>query len=642
LFKIEISPEFEMKSYLVILILITIFTFSLQSYYSNQIAGNIVSSTADKSIKSRPNVVVIITDDQGYGDVARNKNPALYTPNIDQLAEQSVRFSNFHVDPTCSPTRAALLTGKYSMRAGVWHTVMGRSFLASKEVTIAEMLGNAGYDTAIFGKWHLGDNYPFRPQDHGFQHSVIHGGGGVGQSGDFWGNTQFDDFYFRNGKPEYFAGYATTTWFDEAISFIRHKAKSDKPFFTLIATNAPHAPYRAYEKDIQVYRDKGLPEKMARFYAMISDVDKNVGRVRQELKSLGIDKQTVLIFMTDNGSSLMPRKVSSRTQNIEQLVNNFNQQSDEADWMFNAGLRGFKASVYEGGHHVPFYISYPAGDFGEPRDISDVTAHFDLVPTLVELTGIETTLQLDLDGVSLMPLLTQNGPLESRKIVVTNQRIDIPRIGRPSVVLDGDWRFVSELDNGIEELYNLSLDPKQANNVILSQPKKAQELRASLQEWWSEVSKDVGRRVRPIVGSKFENPSRLNANDWMEAKSTADIAWNPAFKTLFLEEKDPGWIGYQQNFSSLPWHVEVAKSGQYEISLYFHDIPAQQPVDRDVAILELNGNKQQVKLQKGAAGALFKVSLDKGPLKIKGWFANEADANNSQIPAFYAYVESIL
>ena len=192
--------------------------------------------------KARPNIVLILADDLGYGDLGYHGNPVVSTPHIDRLATDSVRFTNFHVDPTCSPTRAALMTGRHSLRTGVWLTVLGRSLLPAREVTMAERLRDHGYRTVIFGKWHLGDNFPFRPQDQGFDETVVHGGGGVGQAPDYWGNTQFDDTYFRNGNPEQFRGYATTVWFDEAIEFIRTHRQD--PFFVYVATNAPHQPWR--------------------------------------------------------------------------------------------------------------------------------------------------------------------------------------------------------------------------------------------------------------------------------------------------------------------------------------------------------------------------------------------------------------
>ena len=200
------------------------------------------AATSTPGRQAPPNVVLVVTDDQGYGDLGCHGNPILRTPNLDALYRRSVRLTDFHVGPTCAPTRASLMTGRYCNRTGVWHTIMGRSLLRRDEVTMADVFAAGGYRTGIFGKWHLGDNYPYRPQDRGFHEVLIHGGGGVGQTPDAWGNDYFDDTYLHNGTPEKFSGYCTDVWFDGAMRFIEDNR--DRPFFAYLATNAPHSPYR--------------------------------------------------------------------------------------------------------------------------------------------------------------------------------------------------------------------------------------------------------------------------------------------------------------------------------------------------------------------------------------------------------------
>ena len=195
-----------------------------------------------------PNVVLIITDDQGYGDISAHGNPILKTPALDVLHGESIRLTNYHVTPTCAPTRGALLSGHYTNRAGPWHTIMGRSMLFEGEATLGEVFEDSGYATGMFGKWHLGDNYPYRPEDRGFQEVVRHGGGGVGQTPDFWDNSYFDDTYFHNGVPEKYEGYCSDVYFDTAKEFIADSVKEEKPFFAYICTNAPHSPFHAEEK----------------------------------------------------------------------------------------------------------------------------------------------------------------------------------------------------------------------------------------------------------------------------------------------------------------------------------------------------------------------------------------------------------
>ena len=337
-----------------------------------------------------PNVVLIMTDDQGYGDLGAHGNTMIRTPNLDRLHAESIRFTNFHVDPTCSPTRAALLTGRYSTRTGVWHTIMGRSLLDPDELTLAELFRANGYATGIFGKWHLGDNHPSRPQDQGFEEVLIHGGGGVGQTPDYWANDYFDDTYFRNGEPEAAEGYCTDVWFHAAEEFIEEHREG--PFFAYIPTNAPHSPFNVDERYSRPYIDMGVPPTMARFYGMITNIDENIGRLRARLRELRIEENTLLIFMTDNGSAAGWRARSG----------------EPGSWKgFNAGMRAGKGSEYEGGHRVPFFVHWPAGRFGAPRDVEALTAHIDLLPTLSELCSLVHTEDIRADGRSLAPLLRQ-------------------------------------------------------------------------------------------------------------------------------------------------------------------------------------------------------------------------------------------
>ncbi|PHS04874.1 MAG: N-acetylgalactosamine-4-sulfatase, partial [Blastopirellula sp.] len=276
-------------------------------------------------LADRPNIVLIMTDDQGYGDLSCHGNPDVQTPHLDQLYRQSVRFTNFHVDPTCAPTRAALITGRYSLSTGVWHTIAGRSFLHPEETTMANTLQDAGYATGMFGKWHLGDNYPCRPHDRGFDQAIYHGGGGIGQTPDLWGNDYFDDRYFINGKPRQFKGYCTDVWFDEAMKFM--STKRDDPFFCYLLPNAPHGPYHVDKKFSKPFVKKGFSQNRANFYGMLVNMDENMGRLETFLKNEGLRDNTIVIFMTDNGTAgpWYPKE-----------------GTDHA-----SGLRGIKGSIYE-------------------------------------------------------------------------------------------------------------------------------------------------------------------------------------------------------------------------------------------------------------------------------------------------------
>ena len=256
-----------------------------------------VSNTTDK-----PNVIIVITDDQGYGDLGHTGNPIIKTPALDKFSAESVNLTNYHVGTTCAPTRAGLLTGRNCNRNGVWHTIMGASILNADEVTLANVLQDNGYRTGMFGKWHLGDNYPFHPHNRGFDETLYHGGGGVGQTPDYWNNDYLDDTYFRNGVPEKKSGYCTDVWFDEAIKFI--EASKEGPFFCYLSLNAPHGPYNVPINYYNLYKDEtNISELQKRFYGMITNIDDNFDKLVNKLDGLGIAENTILIFTTDNGTA---------------------------------------------------------------------------------------------------------------------------------------------------------------------------------------------------------------------------------------------------------------------------------------------------------------------------------------------------
>ena len=274
----------------------------------------------------KPNVIIVITDDQGYGDLSCHGNPVLKTPNLDALHAESVRLTDYHVSPTCGPTRAALMTGHFSNRTGVWHTINGRSILRENEVTMAQVFQKAGYATAMYGKWHMGDNYPSRPEDKGFAEVYRHGGGGVGQTPDYWDNAYFDGSYHHNGEIVPAKGFCTDVFFAQATEWIQAQAKKEEPFFAYIATNAPHGPMHCPPEWSAPYSDQ--PQGLANFLGMIANIDHNVGQLRAAVAEAGIADDTIFIFTTDNGTS-------------------------SGSKIFNAGMRAQKGSEYDGGHRVP-------------------------------------------------------------------------------------------------------------------------------------------------------------------------------------------------------------------------------------------------------------------------------------------------
>ncbi|MGQ9609860.1 MAG: arylsulfatase [bacterium] len=485
------------------------------------------SDFENSSQNDRPNVVFIITDDQGYGDLGCHGNDVIMTPNIDKLHSESVRFTNYHVGPTSAPTRAGIMTGRYCNCTGVWHTIMGRSLLRSNETTMADIFKLNGYRTGMFGKWHLGDNYPFRPHDRGFEIALYHGGGGVGQTPDYWGNDYFDDTYFLNGEPIAFEGYCTDIWFSSAIKFIEENR--NQPFFCYISTNAPHAPYNVDKSYSSLYKGK-VPDYRANFYGMITNIDENVGWLRAKLKELNIEEDTILIWMTDNGTS------AGCSLDNQGFVKEG----------FNAGMRGMKGSEYDGGHRTPFFLHWKTGGFSTGKDINQLSANIDVLPTLIDLCNLSVPEGLNMHGLSLKPLMigeTKNWI--DRAIVTDSQRVEYPIKWRKSAVMTNRWRLV----NGVE-LYDIISDPEQRNDIAKDNPKIVSELQNHYEKWWDIVSPTFDIDCPIIIGSDNEKITRLTSHDWHGEQ----CAWNQGQIREGLECN-----GY--------WIIHIAEDGDYEFEL---------------------------------------------------------------------------
>ncbi|MFB0554226.1 MAG: arylsulfatase [Phycisphaerae bacterium] len=547
--------------------------------------------------RKRPNVVLVMTDDQGYGDLGCHGNPVIKTPNLDRLYTQSIRLTNFHVGPTCSPTRAALMTGHYCNRTGVWHTIMGRSLLRKDEVTVADVFSAGGYRTAIFGKWHLGDNYPFRPQDRGFGEVLIHGGGGVGQGPDYWGNDYFDDTYFHNGRPRKFTGYCTDIWFDGAMEFI--EAHKERPFFCYLPTNAPHGPYNVAYKYSKPYRDKGVDSRQANFYGMITNIDENMGRLMHRLKQLGLEENTILIFMTDNGTS----------------------------GGYSGGMRGKKGSEYEGGHRVPCFVRWPGGGLTGGSDIDRLTAHIDLLPTLIELCGLKIPRGVKFDGDSLVQLLTgQDENWPDRTLITDSQRIEHPEKWRKSAVMTDRWRLI----NG-KELYDIKADPGQKNDIADGQPQVVEKLRKAYEDWWADVSLRFDEYCEIIIGSDKQNPTRLMSHDW----HTPKVSWNQGAVRS----------GMQANGF---WAVEVARDGEYQFELrrwpkeldapINEAIPGGKAITVTEARLKIADADMTMPVPGDAHAVTFRLQLKAGKTRLQTWFT---DNRGNSRGAYYVYAKRL-
>jgi len=585
------------------------------------IASNLLNTTTIASSNEHPNVIVVLTDDQGYGDMACHGNPWIKTPAMDKLCSESVSFTNFHVSPTCAPTRGALMTGRYSNAIGTWHTVNGRNLMWEDEKTLADLFSENGYKTAVFGKWHLGDNYPYRPQDRGFQEVLVHGGGGISQTPDFWGNDYFDDTYLRNGVPEKFKGYCTDIWFNEAEKFI--SKNKTKQFFVFISTNAPHAPFNIDQKYIDMYKDKNVPN--ARFYGMITNIDENLAKLRNFLSKNNLQENTILIFMTDNGT-----------------VKGYSQETRKG---FNSGMRGKKGTIYEGGHRVPFFIYWPKGKFSCGKEINTLAAHIDLLPTLAELCHLKKREGKKLHGLSLVPLLYGNGgSWPNRVVVIDSQRVHIPQKWKSSSIMTQKWRLV----NG-NELYNIKNDPGQKNNVSDHYPAIVKAMRKKYDKWWDMVFREFKGKIAAIaIGTEKENPVRLTSHDWYMDKNDTSV-WSQE-----LVRQGSAKNGF--------WIIDVKTPGNYEITLRRWPRSTKLPINSSLSdsqntlsgtshskggAIEINKARikianinKTIKVNQNDQEAVFYLKLNTGKYRFQTWFyGNDApEGDFIERGAYYVYI----
>ncbi len=483
-----------------------------------------------------PNIVLVMTDDQGYGDFGFAGNPVVRTPRLDVLAAQSAQVERFYVSPVCTPTRASLMTGRYNYRTRAIDTYIGRAMMEPEEVTIAEMLRDAGYATGIFGKWHLGDAYPMRAMDQGFEESLVHRGGGIGQPSDPPGGEgrYTDAVLFRSGQREETTGYCTDVYFDAAFDFIERAAGDGRPFFAYVPTNAPHGPFHDVPEDwLEHYRQADLSaaladpdqaseqilDRLARSYAMISNIDDNVGRLMARLDELGLAENTLVVFLVDNGP--------------------------DRD-RYNAGLRGRKGSVFEGGIRSPLLARWPARLPAGAEAVDRIGAHIDITPTLLDAAGVEPPAGLHLDGRSLLGLLAGKGngaawpertlyfqfhrgdePTAFRSFAAVGQRY---KLVHPSPRGEGDWNGELNL-----ELYDLESDRGETRNLIDEAPEIAAGMSDDYLEWFEDVSTTRPDNYAPpriVVGTDQEPVTVLTRQDWR--RITDDQGWRPTSRGRWL------------------------------------------------------------------------------------------------------------
>ncbi len=437
---------------------------------------------------TKPNIILVLTDDQGYPPLACLGHPWIKTPNIDKLFGDSTRFTRFMVAPTCSPTRSAIMTGRHPEKNGITHTIVERDRMTLKATILPQVLKSVGYTTGIFGKWHLGDEDEYQPGPRGFDEVFIHGAGGIGQAyacsnADAPGNKYNNPVIRHNGSFMKTHGFCTDVFFNAALGWIKAKSDSKQPFFCYLATNAPHGPFIAPEKNAKRFTDLGFGKEQAGFYGMVENIDENMGLLLAKLDEWKLAENTLLIFMSDNGMSAggpgTPGKDVAPGYAFD-----------------NAGQKGLKGSTDEGGCRVPFFVRWP-GKIEAGRDIDLVAAHIDILPTLAALTG--AALPADqVEGRSLLPLLEGDADGWTDRYIF-NQLCRWPTGADPDIFKDINfsvrnqrYRYVGPHEGGGKsgggaELYDMKADPGQTTNVIGHHPQVAARMLTAYQQYWKEA-----------------------------------------------------------------------------------------------------------------------------------------------------------
>lgn len=568
-----------------------------------------VGCTSDltRQTAKRPNVLIIITDDQGYGDFSCHGNPFIKTPNIDQLHGESVRFTDFHVAPMCTPTRGQLMTGLDALHNRATSVTAGRAVMQPGLATMPEIFAGSGYATGMFGKWHLGDCYPHRPMDRGFETAVWFKGWGVSSAPEF-DNDCFNIRFRRGTETHQAMGYCTDVWFDEAMRWMKDCRDAGRPFFCYVPTNAPHGPLWVDEKYSKPYRRDKLP---ADFYGMIANIDENIGRMEEFLRRTGLHDNTIVVFMTDNGG----------TAGVK---------------MYNAGLRAGKTTYYDGGHRVPCFVRWPAGRLRPPVDVDIPTQIQDLLPTLIDFCSLKFPAAAHLDGRSLLPLLRDlQATLPERMLIVQYGQNPAKW---DSCVIWGRWRLVRG-----EELYDIRADRAQEKNMAAEHPDVVTRMREHYEAWWAPVEATLSDYVPISIGSPKENPVFLSSSDW---------------EVVYCDN-----VGHVREAAGGPrgssWHMEVEREGEYEIELrrwpfhtdsplastgpgatvYGRPIAPGKSLPIAGAILEIAGGQYSAESAGTDLGTVFRVLLARGRTKLHGWFHDAG--GNDLCGAFYARVTKL-
>lgn len=479
----------------------------------------LIFSCQEKPIRRKPNVILILTDDQGYGDLGVHGNPTIKTPVLDQFALESAQFDRFYVSPLCAPTRASLLTGRYHLSTGTISVSNGLETMDAEEYTLGELFQDNGYRTGLFGKWHNGQHYPHHPLAQGFDEFT-------GFLAGHWSNY-FDTQLEKNGSTRTFSGYLPDVLTDETLVFIEENL--DQPFFAYLAFNTPHSPHQVPDEYFNPYKAAGFDDELSAVYGMISNLDHNIGRILEKLETLGLEENTLVIFLTDNGP-------------------NGNR--------FNAQMKGIKGSVHEGGVRVPSFWRWPSKI--DPGLVSTPAAHIDVLPTLAELLSLKSNGQRGIDGISLATVLNGETQQVSRPIF---SHVAFPQseLGPLPGAIRKDSMLLALLPSGVE-LYDLKNDPDQTENLALQSPGIAEKLSEEYQAWWQKVAPQ-NLEDRPIPVSKQSPEIFLAA---YEAKFNGEIRYFEGH----------GWAqdwltNWKNDSDSIYWKLNVLDSGEFQVWVEF-------------------------------------------------------------------------
>jgi arylsulfatase A-like enzyme len=526
-----------------------------------------------------PNVVLVVTDDQGYGDLGGHGNPVLKTPHIDRFAADAVECTHFYVSPVCAPTRASLLTGRYHFRTGVTDTYNGRALMRQDEVTLGNLFAAAGYRTGMFGKWHLGDNYPLRPQDRGFGKVLMLRGGGIGQPSDPPGSSYHRPILERNGRIETFDRYCTDLFTDQAIRFI--EASYGRPFFIYLPYNCPHTPLEAPEAETAIYRRADLSlvlkngprtlrsEQLAKLYGMLTNIDSNFGRLLAKLNEGKLTDNTIVVFLSDNGPQ---------------------------EGRYNVELRGLKGSTYEGGIRVPFFVRWPSGGVRGGHKVDDACASIDILPTLAAGCGLTLPQDRPIDGIDLLPRWRAESPsLADRTLFFQWHRGDVPEKFRACAAREPRYKLMQAAGEregaGYEpklELFDIAGDPNETVDVAARHPEIVNRMKAAYERWFSDVTATGFAPVRPRLGTSNENPTRLTRQDWRGPRAN-------------------GGLGY--------WEVNLPAAGTFDVTVSLREVKETSTVQ-----FRLGGIAAEVAVMAGGTATTFRgLKLPAGDARLEAW-----------------------